>query len=72
MSLWSLLKNAMGKELYKIPLPVNFNEPLSFIQRLTECLEYSHLIDEAAKLDNPADQVNRFMIYRISLLGTDL
>ncbi|EJW71412.1 hypothetical protein WUBG_17684, partial [Wuchereria bancrofti] len=56
MSLWSLLKNALGKELYKIPLPVNFNEPLSFIQRLTECLEYSYLIDKAAKIKNPADQ----------------
>uniref|UniRef100_A0A1I8EX75 Oxysterol-binding protein n=1 Tax=Wuchereria bancrofti TaxID=6293 RepID=A0A1I8EX75_WUCBA len=68
MSLWSLLKNALGKELYKIPLPVNFNEPLSFIQRLTECLEYSYLIDKAAKIKNPADQMIYVGTFVISTL----
>lgn len=32
MSLWSLIKNAIGKDLTKLPLPVNFNEPLSMLQ----------------------------------------
>ncbi|VIO92582.1 Uncharacterized protein BM_BM8299 [Brugia malayi] len=68
MSLWSLLKNALGKELYKIPLPVNFNEPLSFIQRLTECLEYSNLIDKAAKIQNSADQMIYVATFVISTL----
>ncbi|EFO19328.1 hypothetical protein LOAG_09167 [Loa loa] len=69
MSLWSLLKNALGKELYKIPLPVNFNEPISFIQRLTECLEYSHLIDKAAKSEDPADQMIYVATFVISTLS---
>lgn len=33
LSLWSTLKSFIGKDLTKIPLPVNFNEPLSMLQR---------------------------------------
>ena len=31
-SLWSIMKNSIGKDLSKIPIPVNFSEPLSFLQ----------------------------------------
>uniref|UniRef100_A0A915Q0V3 Oxysterol-binding protein n=1 Tax=Setaria digitata TaxID=48799 RepID=A0A915Q0V3_9BILA len=68
ISLWSLLKNAMGKELYKIPLPVNFNEPISFIQRMTECLEYSDLLDKAAKIVEPGAQMIYVSAFLISTL----
>lgn len=33
LNLWSILKSFIGKDLTKIPLPVNFNEPLSMLQR---------------------------------------
>jgi hypothetical protein len=33
LSLWNILKNCIGKDLTKIPLPVNFSEPLSVLQR---------------------------------------
>jgi oxysterol-binding protein 1 len=36
LNLWSIIKNCIGKDLSKIPMPVNFNEPLSMLQRLTE------------------------------------
>ena len=39
-SLWSIMKNCIGKDLSKIPLPVNFSEPLSMLQRLGEEYEY--------------------------------
>ncbi|CAK5084776.1 unnamed protein product [Meloidogyne enterolobii] len=55
LNLWSIMKNCIGKELTRIPLPailVNFNEPLSMLQRITEDLEYSYLLDRASeKLD---------------------
>ncbi|EGD82016.1 hypothetical protein PTSG_02701 [Salpingoeca rosetta] len=49
VSLWGIMKNCIGKDLSKIPMPVNFNEPISFTQRLSEDLEYAHLLDKAAK-----------------------
>lgn len=33
LNLWSIIKSFIGKDLTKIPLPVNFNEPLSMLQR---------------------------------------
>ena len=39
-SLWSIMKNCIGKDLSKIPVPVNFSEPLSMLQRLVEDFEY--------------------------------
>lgn len=33
LNLWSILKSFIGKDLTKIPLPVNFNEPLSMLQK---------------------------------------
>lgn len=47
-NLWSVLKDAVGKDLARITLPVYFNEPLSFLQRLAEDVEYSRLLDAAA------------------------
>lgn len=49
LSLWSIMKNCIGKDLSKIPMPVNFNEPLSMLQRIAEDFEYSELLDQAAK-----------------------
>uniref|UniRef100_A0A1I8F4G5 F-box domain-containing protein n=1 Tax=Macrostomum lignano TaxID=282301 RepID=A0A1I8F4G5_9PLAT len=49
LNLWSIMKNCIGRELTKIPMPVNFSEPLSMLQRITEELEYSHCLDKAAR-----------------------
>uniref|UniRef100_A0A3B5AJ91 Oxysterol-binding protein n=1 Tax=Stegastes partitus TaxID=144197 RepID=A0A3B5AJ91_9TELE len=46
-SIWSILRNCIGMELSKITMPVIFNEPLSFLQRLTEYMEHTYLIHQA-------------------------
>lgn len=33
ISLFGILKNFIGKDLTKIAMPVNFNEPISMLQR---------------------------------------
>ncbi|XP_066269069.1 oxysterol-binding protein-related protein 1-like isoform X3 [Branchiostoma lanceolatum] len=47
-SVWTILKQCIGKELSKITMPVVFNEPLSFLQRLCEYMDYSYLLDKAS------------------------
>ncbi|CAA7401541.1 unnamed protein product [Spirodela intermedia] len=47
VSLWSMIKDNIGKDLTKVCLPVFFNEPLSSLQKCFEDLEYSYLIDRA-------------------------
>uniref|UniRef100_A0A1D1ZMT1 PH domain-containing protein n=1 Tax=Auxenochlorella protothecoides TaxID=3075 RepID=A0A1D1ZMT1_AUXPR len=50
VSLWSLIKGMVGKDLSRVCLPVYFNEPLSALQKSAEDLEYSELLDAAAGL----------------------
>ncbi|RID45778.1 hypothetical protein BRARA_I02480 [Brassica rapa] len=45
VSLWSMIKDNIGKDLTKVCLPVYFNEPLSSLQECFEDLEYSYLLD---------------------------
>lgn len=66
MSLWSLIKSAIGKDLTKLPLPVNFSEPLSFLQRLSEDYEYSSMLDEAAKCTDSLEQMIRVAAFSVS------
>ena len=49
-SLIGFLRKNVGKDLSTISMPVSANEPLSLLQRASEQLEYSNLLDEAAKL----------------------
>lgn len=47
VSLWSLIKDNVGKDLTRVCLPVYFNEPISSLQKCFEDLEYSYLLDQA-------------------------
>ncbi|KAI4336492.1 hypothetical protein L6164_015014 [Bauhinia variegata] len=47
VSLWSIIKDNIGKDLTKVCLPVYFNEPISSLQKCFEDLEYSDLLDRA-------------------------
>ena len=43
-SVWSLIKDAIGKDLSKITFPAYINEPLSMTQRLCENFQYHSLL----------------------------
>eukprot|EP00050_Salpingoeca_kvevrii_P021021 m.105317 g.105317 ORF g.105317 m.105317 type:complete len:750 (-) comp9139_c0_seq5:172-2421(-) len=66
VNLWSILKNCIGKDLSKIPMPVNFNEPLSFLQRLTEDLEYASILDEAVMCTDPSLRMAHVAAFTVS------
>ncbi|XP_043239908.1 oxysterol-binding protein 1-like isoform X2 [Amphibalanus amphitrite] len=70
LNLWSIMKNSIGKELTKIPVPVNFSEPLSMLQRLTEDFEYSYLLDRAAECDDPCEQMCYVAAFTVSAYAT--
>ncbi|CCK72533.1 uncharacterized protein KNAG_0K01700 [Huiozyma naganishii CBS 8797] len=48
VSLWTVLKSMIGKDMTRMTLPVVFNEPTSLLQRVAEDLEFSNLLDDAA------------------------
>ncbi|XP_061574832.1 oxysterol-binding protein 1-like isoform X2 [Cololabis saira] len=70
LNLWSIMKNCIGKELSKIPMPVNFNEPISMLQRLSEDLEYYELLDKAAKCHSSLEQMCYVAAFTVSSYST--
>ncbi|XP_075390036.1 oxysterol-binding protein 2 isoform X2 [Tenrec ecaudatus] len=70
LNLWSIMKNCIGRELSKIPMPVNFNEPLSMLQRLTEDLEYHHLLDKAVSCTSSMEQMCLVAAFSVSSYST--
>jgi len=53
------LLSLLPQELSKIAMPVIFNEPLSFLQRLTEYMEHTYLIHQA---NAATDSVERMKV----------
>ncbi|XP_063849848.1 oxysterol-binding protein 1-like isoform X6 [Scylla paramamosain] len=70
INLWSIMKNCIGKELSKIPMPVNFSEPLSFLQRLTEDFEYSDILDRASQIEDSCEQLSLVAAFTVSSYAT--
>uniref|UniRef100_A0A915AQ55 Oxysterol-binding protein n=2 Tax=Parascaris univalens TaxID=6257 RepID=A0A915AQ55_PARUN len=66
----TMMKNCIGKDLSRIAMPVNFNEPLSALQRSTEDLEYANLLHEAASLNDNYEQLAYVAAFAISAYST--
>ncbi|KAK4429694.1 Oxysterol-binding protein-related protein 1C [Sesamum alatum] len=61
VSLWSMIKDNIGKDLTKVCLPVYFNEPLSSLQKCFEDVEYSYLIDRAYEWGKQGNSLMRIL-----------
>ncbi|GFW50576.1 hypothetical protein TNCV_2888791 [Trichonephila clavipes] len=49
-------------ELTSITMPVEFNEPLSFLQRISEYMEYSYLLKTASECDDPVKRLQAILL----------
>ncbi|ENN76797.1 hypothetical protein YQE_06638, partial [Dendroctonus ponderosae] len=70
-NIWAVLKNCIGKELSKITMPVVFNEPLSFLQRMAEYMEYAHLLRIAAQQEDPIERLQYVIGFAVSALASN-
>ncbi|XP_026950597.1 oxysterol-binding protein-related protein 7 isoform X4 [Sagmatias obliquidens] len=66
VSLWNILWNNIGKDLSKVSMPVQLNEPLSTLQRLCEELEYSSLLDQASQTTDPCERMVYIAAFAVS------
>ncbi|XP_069585974.1 oxysterol-binding protein-related protein 3 [Ranitomeya imitator] len=66
ISLWNILRNNIGKDLSKVSMPVQLNEPLNTLQRLCEELEYSELLDKAAETQDPFERMVYVATFAVS------
>jgi hypothetical protein len=65
-SLISFLRKNVGKDLSTIAMPVSANEPTSLLQRVAETLEYSELLDSAAKTTDGTTRLLHIAAFAIS------
>uniref|UniRef100_A0A8C4XZW2 Oxysterol-binding protein-related protein 1 n=1 Tax=Gopherus evgoodei TaxID=1825980 RepID=A0A8C4XZW2_9SAUR len=69
-SIWSILRKCIGMELSKITMPVIFNEPLSFLQRLTEYMEHTYLIHQASSLSGTVERMQCVAAFAVSAVAS--
>lgn len=66
LSIWSLLKQCLDKELYRFTIPIIWNEPLSLLQRMAESMRYAELLSRATLADTPEDRMKFVVGFVIS------
>jgi len=66
ISLWSIIKDSVGKDLTRVCLPVYFNEPLSSLQKCFEDLEYSYLLDQAYQHGKVVRSLSHLLVLHMS------
>ncbi|CAG09991.1 unnamed protein product, partial [Tetraodon nigroviridis] len=66
INLWNILRNNIGKDLSKVSMPVELNEPLNTLQRMCEELEYSELLDKAADTEDPFERMVLVAAFAVS------
>ncbi|XP_075069535.1 oxysterol-binding protein-related protein 1 isoform X2 [Mixophyes fleayi] len=69
-SIWSILRKCIGMELSKITMPVIFNEPLSFLQRLSEYMEHTYLIHKANLCSDPVERMQCVAAFAVSAVAS--
>ncbi|XP_035037255.1 oxysterol-binding protein-related protein 7 [Hippoglossus stenolepis] len=66
IGIMTILYNNIGKDLSRVSMPVALNEPLSLLQRLSEELEYTELLDIANSIDDPYERMVYVATFSIS------
>ncbi|XP_021422876.1 oxysterol-binding protein-related protein 2 isoform X1 [Oncorhynchus mykiss] len=69
-SVWGILKKCIGMELSKITMPIVLNEPLSFLQRMSEYMEHTHLIHKACTLSDSIDRMQVVAAFAVSSVAS--
>ncbi|XP_066575657.1 oxysterol-binding protein-related protein 1 isoform X1 [Amia ocellicauda] len=69
-SIWSILRKCIGMELSKITMPIIFNEPLSFLQRLTEYMEHTYLIHKANSSSDSIERMKSVAAFAVSAVAS--
>ncbi|PKU36257.1 oxysterol-binding protein 2 isoform x1 [Limosa lapponica baueri] len=65
-----LIRCARCQELSKITMPIVFNEPLSFLQRITEYMEHIYLINKACSQADPLERMQAVAAFAVSAVAS--
>ncbi|CDW54145.1 oxysterol binding protein 1A [Trichuris trichiura] len=68
---WTILKHSIGSDLTRLTIPIVFNEPLSFLQRLTEYMQYSALLGSITTEEDPVKRIEKVAAFAVSALSSN-
>jgi hypothetical protein len=63
ISIWSVIKDNIGKDISKISVPVFFNDPTSLLQKCAQSMEYNDLLDRAGLEPDPVKRIALIAIH---------
>uniref|UniRef100_A0A8C7U6I9 Oxysterol-binding protein n=1 Tax=Oncorhynchus mykiss TaxID=8022 RepID=A0A8C7U6I9_ONCMY len=66
IGIMTILYNNIGKDLSRVSMPCGLNEPLNLLQRVSEELEYSELLDIANRTEDPFERMLYIGVFSIS------
>lgn len=66
VSIWSMLKDMIGKDLSRISMPICLNEPTTALQRSCEDFEYCDLLKTASEQENSVDRLAYVTVFSIT------
>lgn len=65
-NLWSSIKESITKDISRITIPIQFNEPTSLLQRLAEDFRYSSILENASLYNSSIDRLREITIFSIT------
>ncbi|CAD8132130.1 unnamed protein product [Paramecium pentaurelia] len=70
---WPFLKECIGKDLTRIPMPLLFHQPLSALQFFAASFEYYDTLKQAAKAEDPYKRMAYLIVFSLvrCILGID-
>lgn len=68
ISIWTIIKDAIGKDLSKMSVPVYFNDPTSILQKCATSMEYNSLLDVAIQQHDSLRRLAYIAAYSMTLL----
>ena len=68
INIWSLLKNHIGQDFWRITMPIELNEPMSMLQKTAEVLEFAHLLRAANACEDSLDRLAQVMAFFYSVI----
>eukprot|EP00347_Sterkiella_histriomuscorum_P008454 403345039 len=68
ISIWTIIKDSIGKDVTKMSVPVYFNDPTNILQKCAASMEYNHILDMAIDQQDPIRRLAFIAVYSTTLL----
>ncbi|CDW74380.1 oxysterol-binding protein [Stylonychia lemnae] len=68
ISVWTILKDSIGKDITKLSVPVYFNDPVNILQKCCNSQEYHEMLELAIAEPDPIKRLGLVSVYSITIL----